>query len=241
MKGQVAKKKASNNRPAVRKREVCRVVYFDGRGKFTRAPQKAVKVKATPVAKEKRAAVLKRNLEQVDLDGPGGSAVALVEHLGGGRGVKIWIRDPELEKTKREARGNKALQEEIAQYEKNLRRMVASDVLKRNKAQRQEQQRQREALLMEASYRSEKARKAAKTRTAKRQAVSEEQKKQARNQAKALESRLSGLERELAKAKRLKQKTTLRNRKRRLSKALTQLEKVAAGKAYKMPTAAQLR
>lgn len=94
---------------------------------------------------------------------------------------------------------------------------------------------------LEQSLRSEQAKKAAVTRNGKQGKVIEDDRKRASDQAKALELRIANLKAELAGMKAGLKRDRLRSRIRRMDKAKGQLQKIAAGKAYKFPSLSAVR
>ncbi|RIH76010.1 hypothetical protein Mterra_03919 [Calidithermus terrae] len=118
----------------LRKKEVCRVVYFDERGRFTRDPAKAVRtatVEHKPKARP-RGRLVRKGGEWLDLGpsaGGKGQARAVVTRRGRVLGVRVL--DPYLSAERRKARaaGDRATLEAIRAYERDLARLVAADRL----------------------------------------------------------------------------------------------------------------
>ncbi|WP_018467834.1 hypothetical protein [Calidithermus timidus] len=138
----------------IKAKKVCRVLYFDQKGRFTKDPTQAVRtatVKQKPRARN-RARLLKRGGEWLDLGpsaGGKGQARAVITRRGRVVGVKVF--DPYLSAERRKARaaGDRATLEAIRAYERDLARLVAADRL----AKAREEHARRVARALEDAHR----------------------------------------------------------------------------------------
>lgn len=218
---------------AIRSKRICRVVWFDQRGRFAKAP------KALPAPKELKP-VLGRQIPKrgqvIHVDGGG---TAIIQQVGRGVVKVRYIPPAEIRQDFKEAQARRDIDyiQGYKAWTKEVNRQLAQQTLARIK----DQQRRQEARIMERSFRSDQAKKAASTRNKKRQSISDEDRKKAINIAKSLSIRIEQEKIRLEKTKNQKEKSQIKARIKRLSKAVSQLEKIASGKAYKWPSASQMR
>lgn len=154
----------------IKSKEVCRILYFDARGRFTRDPKKAVRTTALahkPKTKN-RGRLVRKAGEWLDLGtsaGGQGQARAIITRRGSVIGVRIF--DPYLTAERRQAKSknDQATLEAIRQYEHDLARMVAAEQFQRAR----EQHARKVAQILEDAHRRDLSSKGGK-RTASRNA-----------------------------------------------------------------------
>lgn len=146
----------------------------------------------------------------------------------------LAVDSEEIRAFRKEVRAGRVGKADLEHYLKVLKEEVEEELQRKF-------DRNRSVAALEQSLRSENARKAKATQTRRLEALSEAERAKAADEAKALELRIAGLRDELAGMKASKRRDALRNRINRLTGARLQLEKIAAGKAYKWPKASLMR
>ncbi|MFD3005144.1 hypothetical protein [Thermus tengchongensis] len=143
----------------------------------------------------------------------------------------LSISSPALLEARRALRKGEISREEYEAFREALKEEVAKDL-------RRELSRSL-AFKLEGSMRSDLGRKAASTRKRKQAALSEAERRKARDMAEALAQKIKALE--AAPPKNPKEKTRWQARLKRLRKARDKLLRIAQGKAYKWPSPSEMR
>jgi hypothetical protein len=146
----------------------------------------------------------------------------------------LAVDSEEIRAFKKEVRAGRVSKADLEHYLKVLKEEVEGELQRKF-------ERNRSVEALERSVRGENSRKARATQTRKLKALSEQERAKADADAKALEARIETLKAELARMKAGKRREVLRNRINRLTGARLQLQKIAAGKAYKWPKASLMR
>ena len=221
-----AREKAASK--PVKSRRVCHVLWFDARGRFTRPPKDH--------REPKKPRIVKRSLLQ-DVDGNGQAVVTQA----GYRVLSVRFvppRDIRQAIADAKRRGDR----EYVQSYLKWKKAVEADLAEQAQKELDRQRAREDARALESAYRSEKARKAAKTRARRRAALTDDDRLKARALADALGMRIKSARLELdATRKGTKKAERLRRRIDRWSKARQKLLKIAAGKAYTWPKPSEMR
>jgi len=212
----------------VKSRRVCRVLWFDRRGRFARPPKHP--------APHLRPRITKRTT----LRGVEGGGKAVITHANH-RVISVrYVPPADIRKNLAKARkaGDRAYVKAFEQWKREVERDIAAQAQKELDRERSLET----AAIMEQAYRSSRAKKAAATRKKKRAQLEESDRLKARALADSLGLRIKEAELRLARTRRgTKTAAALSRRIERWQKAREKLNRIAAGRAYTWPKPSELR